>query len=1122
MRLLAALVLCLLSASAAAQPASMTYPQWIERARAADAPALGALARGNPAFARAWFYGNLFDLAVEQIPQAQRDALKPKLAAVGEATGDALAWPVDGDDIGRKFGAVQGMRDAWVANARAGDPTAPMLASIQRPEIATPIFYRLLYRAATVGPTTPEGILNATTARHMAAGRLVVTGATDWWQDLAAWHGGEVPARGPQDADDALTRTLNAFAIRGEPKAMLRQGEIALDSARRRRPDSLYTALVLNLSALAAGWVGRAQAALTLHVQVQQMVRPLKIPRLDAALLGRLLMTALKGERVADAQTYLDQLQALDEAGRVTRATAELLRDAAEVVQDRLRAARDAGDLETREHALTLFCQIAEMIRAPAVDRMFLRRPGPVLERAVAQARQSQGELALLSGRFDDAAQAFDRAATVWRSVQAPRGVATADALRAEALWRAGEEGEARAILTRLVTQSVGIDRAMARMNLAALRLAGGDPAPAFAHANEALRTLAGAEPALRSALHSVAAQALHMTGETRQAAERFEQGMRLNPEDPWLPRFAAITRLALGDEAGALTAASALATPDLAAVLRGCVLTRSGKHADALAALAAVGKLGQPHQAWHRLEGLLCQVHAQMSTGDWAAARDGLKVARSTALAVPDPVLDWRLRVLEGREYAHRERWLQAAGVWRQALITLSTLGAEVPARGAFASVVSVAPGDPMAVADALVDALVAASAADPSRADVHLRAAMGVALWARQLAAAPRASALPAAAWRPAEDRARHRLLARLARTRGALALAMVQGAGRARLSQQMRTLDSALTTAAAQLHTAAPAWASYLTPRIAPPADLPGAALAVYHFGEGGHVFLSVDGLPVRHFALARADVIRAALAPALAVILDAEMKPDWATLQAPVDAVLPFLSDAKAAKALQGKPLWFVPDGPLVAFPIEALVTDAAGPTFASDAGMIRRAVVGQAAAAVTPAPGLGAIGADDKETRGVLGGQAPTPANPASFQADFAARGTQWITVSADLKAGVLSLTGDEAGRLGEADLAFGPGGAVAVVLARAQAPLDSGAGARRMAAALHHRGVKDVVWVTGRVDGDVAFGQQIAAAIRGGQGLAAALGATKTAARAKTPHPHAWARWMHTATLPAR
>ena len=1126
MRPFAVLFFCLfVAASASAQSTPLTYTQWVERAKAADAKGLGGLAVDNPAHARVWFYGNLFDLSIAQIPQAHRDALAPRLRAVARVTDDDTRFWIDrGAALASTFEPVQSMRDAWIANARAGDPTAPMLASVQRSEIATPVFYRLLYRAAIVGRTSPEGLLNIATARHLAAGRLVVTGNVDWWTDLVALYGSEVPMTGPQDADDALTRTLNAL-VRGDTKAMLRRGEVALDSARRRRPDSLYTALVLNLSALAAKRTGREQAALTLHIQVQQMVRPLKLPRLDAALLGQLLTSALQGPRLADAHTYVEQMRALDANALATRATAKLLLAGLMTVQTRINKARETGDQTTLEHGLAVFFPLAEMVRSPAVDRMFTQRPGQDLERQIAGARRMQGDLAALNGRFDDAAVAYARAAKVRRSIGESGKAIELDGVRVVALWDAGREGEARALADQTGATLAGADGAAMHVLMGGLRLAGGDQAPAFAHANAGLHKLKGiSAPETQSRLHALAGLALHMAGFTRQAAERFAQSAQLLPADATRTRALVLARLADGDSAAALAAIDAIqaVAPAKAGVMRGCIQATAGKHAEALSHLKVLGALGQPHQAWARLEGMICLIHALMDKGDWKAAREALRAARTTSLAVPDPVLGWRLRVLEGRDYAEQKKWLNAAGVWRQALNTVSALGTEAPARGMLLSAHSLAPGNLQAVADGLVDALVTASKADPARADVHLRAAMGVALWARQVAALPRNSALLAAGWRPAEDRLRHRLLSRLSVRRG-LDNAAVTGAGRARLTQHMTRIGSGLTTALSTLHTAAPAWASYLAPRLEATRGVPGAALIVYHFGQsGGHVFVDVGGQSIRHFSLARADVIRAALAPAMAVIHDADRRPDWAALQAPLDAVMPFLKDEASAKALQGKPLWVVPDGPLVAFPIEALVIDPVGPTFVSDTWQIRRAVTAQVPTKVTPAQGVGAMGADDKETRGVLAGTAPKPANPASFQADFAAHGTQWITAPADLAQGVLSLTGDKAGQLGEADLAFGPGGATTVVLSRAKTSLDAGAGVRRMAAALHHRGVTDLLWVTGRVDGDVAFGHKIAAAIRAGQGTGDALRAVSKAARTTTPHPHAWARWMHAEALPTR
>ena len=140
------------------------YANWVFDVRKAndanDLNALTQLSAAQPNFARAWFYGQVYDLVNPGVPDAERGILGQRLAQIAgllRSMGDPKpALFIDRIATGRlATDAVRSrkMVEQWTGLARAGNLLPIRLATVQEPDVARGVFYGLLFRAELASRT---------------------------------------------------------------------------------------------------------------------------------------------------------------------------------------------------------------------------------------------------------------------------------------------------------------------------------------------------------------------------------------------------------------------------------------------------------------------------------------------------------------------------------------------------------------------------------------------------------------------------------------------------------------------------------------------------------------------------------------------------------------------------------------------------------------------------------------------------------------------------------------------------------------------------------------------------------------------------------------------------------
>ncbi len=977
--LIAALWLGLYAGAAGADP----YGDWTFNAekaeKANDLEALGALTDAQPHFGRIWFYGQVFDLVNEGVPQATRDAVRPRLVAIARRLG-AQTPPdptplmyldrVDSGALAAQAPVARALQEAAIGAVGAGTPVGAAMATIERPELAQWAFYTLFDRAWRArkrlgGARDVAGYLKV--ARRMAEGYALAHGDLGPLQALLAWHG---PTGLPQERlilETELDRALLALNANTLPEAA-RLMEATLALARSTQGDGLITALVLNGVAHVAGRQGDRAREAALRVQVLQAVRPLGKPALVALAASQVTATHAAAGDVGALLPYAKELRAL---GAPTLEVAQHLRTlhAAQIaLTTGARSASAAGDFVRADAALTEAAAIAQalaqretvarLVPAAAVDAELATR-----QMTLAGLQQEAGHLARRRGLFTDAEAAYAAAAATWaEGLQRTDRVADLAADRATLALDMGDLSaaldHARVALAHAGGDDVAVVKARAYAAQAKVRLRQGAWAPAFANANQGLQVLrdagaADAQGPLRAALHTTAGVVLHAVGYTVEGTARLRQAAGLTPRSVPAARTLALALLDANDIDGALAAlAPALEGPNgrSARVLQGCVLTLAGRTDEALPLLEAAKGMTLPHLRDARLSGLACLAHALLAKGDTTGAERALAPIRVLA-ANPktDPAIAWRLLALDGRIALARKVPLTAGRRWQQAMARHAELAQARAARGVTLDTRWLAaPAQPDQLLADGPSVLAAAAAKAPAKEQSGLhRAAIALSLYGRALAAAPVGGALSEGGLRPAEAEADFRAaVARLADLRARLTDPLIQANDRARLLQAEQAAVVAIGDGRAAMLSRAPGWTDYLAPSLPTTAQLNPAAdeaRLYYHVAaERSHLWLVVGGQPVRHYALPGEAALAKGLEPALKALKTpplpwpasegntrrrAPKDPNleaWALLQAPVPRVLPFLRDKAASAAIQGKALRVFPDGPLVRLPFDGLV------------------------------------------------------------------------------------------------------------------------------------------------------------------------------------------------------
>ncbi len=1204
----------LLFATTSAHGAAAPYADWsfdVRRAlEARSLDRLGELSRAKPDFARIFFYGQIFDLVTTGVREEVKADLKPVLTRVAEVLAEVeppdptpllFLDRIAHGGLEEQARATRALEEQLLSALRANNPLPAQIAPAEQLALTKTIFYGLFFRAEVAkkrlgGPRERAFLLRA--ARRIAEGYALALGDIGPWRTLSAYIGDKrgVPLAGEAVVESFVGSALNAY-LASDLKAAQAHMQQAMVAARGNRASSLYTALVMNGVAHSAAWLNDRVNERAIRTRVLQSVRPLDKPSLVALVADQMVRAHMAEGALDDMTAYTREMRELggpvSGIGRhletLDRARAALQQAATK----RFESGKFADAMRVLIEAEALLDLLAGekvvAVTTPAADQAETRR---VRLRHRAELRRLAGRIAERRGRFDEARAAYAKVRELYEGeVAEPAGAGRADTDLARAWLRAGRP-----------------DKALERTNAAQQTLAGGkdfigrvenfqvqgwarvrqgDYAQGFANANyalELLRTvgLSAAMKTPRARLHVLAAVALEASGFKEASVSRLRYAKELAPTDVEVARVTALARSEAGDHEGALAAFEGLADSRRVSMLKGCILARAGQFDAALVALVHVPTMTLPHLRSHQLVGRTCLAAAHLGRGNAKAAARALGPARTIVLEFGDPMLAWRVQALDGLIADRRGDVLGAAGSWRQAADRFVDALAERPSRGATLDTRTVAaPAHPDEVLARLPETLVNSAARDRRNKAAHQGAALGYALWARRLDAAPSGPGRLEQSTRPQADRAVHAALGRIIALRDIVRDPGILAADRSFANRSLSTAVASLSGAARELREKEGSWGAFFAPAPQTPAAQKGEAHLYYRIGESkSHLWLALPGAPLRHYALGGRAKLTQVLAQARAVLAtppaDWAAPPEderkrrrwrprdpntkaWRTLAKPVRAVLPFTRDRKLMKAM-AELTWHVhAEGPLLTFPIEALVLKkpprkpkGAPPVFLGSRYTIRYALPSQATNATPAAPKLMAVfGGLTKAPEGcpeggncaagaeaeiaaiskAFAGEAArftTLGGPASTRqglgAALATHGLVYVAAPIDGVAGALVASPDPGttsyARVGGTELAFTSNAAKALVLTR-HTSID---GLHRLAAALRYAGVERLVLRTDPGAHDAEFAGRLARDLAAGYTLDAALGGLRkagmtaqvdaaTGGRA-THHPYYWARWI--------
>ncbi len=578
-------ILALAIASTPALALGSPYADWAFRlqrgAEEVDDEGLARTAREAPAFARIWFYGQVFDLLTEGIAEGIKASLRPRLQTIAEVL--AASDPPDAaplllmDTIAQGGGlafarGVRGLEEQIIDAVRRHQNLQAQLAPAQAPETAHAVFYRLFYRAELAASRMggkPEEALLLRSARRMAEGFALAQGDLAPWRTLAAWLSlRAVPApTGKLVVEAQVGAALNAY-LGGDLGAAQGGLEAALKTSAASRGQNLFTAMLRNGVAHSAAWRNDRKTERRLRAQVLVAIRPLSKPTVLGLVLDQMLHAHLAENRLDALLPYSREMRGI---GAEVWGRARHLRSF-EATLAALKQGADrrveAGELEGAARLLAEAVAIAgglaaEEVVALLVPASEVQEARRLRMKSKAQLSHTAGLIAMGRGRFEAARSHFERMRGLFEGpVAETEGVALASTALARAWLAAGRPDEALAhsnAAQAIYAQSA--DRRSRAQNFevqARVRLGLGDWTKAFANANHGLEVLrsAGLERrrALRARLHASAAAALEGAGGVAEALERAGWVSELVPTDPHLAEVVAELRARHGDHASALS----------------------------------------------------------------------------------------------------------------------------------------------------------------------------------------------------------------------------------------------------------------------------------------------------------------------------------------------------------------------------------------------------------------------------------------------------------------------------------------------------------------------------------------------------------------------------------------
>ena len=216
-----------------AHAAPAPYSDWaFDASRADEAQNLGAfgeLVKKKPDFARVWFYGRIFDLTTQGIPDAEKVQLRSRLQLISDILGAApysdglpkLLLDRSQNQTLQKM-AVQSreLQQKWMAQMNRGDTLPLRLAVVQNPIQARIAFYVLMYRSELavrrLGGSRDRLRLLAG-SRVLAEGFALADGDLGPWKALSAFYGTNgLPGDVKGVVEQQVTAAINAY-VQGKP-----------------------------------------------------------------------------------------------------------------------------------------------------------------------------------------------------------------------------------------------------------------------------------------------------------------------------------------------------------------------------------------------------------------------------------------------------------------------------------------------------------------------------------------------------------------------------------------------------------------------------------------------------------------------------------------------------------------------------------------------------------------------------------------------------------------------------------------------------------------------------------------------------------------------------------------
>ena len=167
--------------------AKRSYTDWAFDVRRAnekqDLDGLSALASENNNFARVWFYGQVYDLVTDGLPNTVKEVLRPRLEKIAQALASATpADPlpslfldrIESGRLKKDAARARNLQLEWGRLVETNNFVSLRLVSIDEPELAHSVFYALIYRAELVRGRLGEASQQRAYLRiaRLIAGRL--------------------------------------------------------------------------------------------------------------------------------------------------------------------------------------------------------------------------------------------------------------------------------------------------------------------------------------------------------------------------------------------------------------------------------------------------------------------------------------------------------------------------------------------------------------------------------------------------------------------------------------------------------------------------------------------------------------------------------------------------------------------------------------------------------------------------------------------------------------------------------------------------------------------------------------------------------------------------------------